>query len=1130
MPAPKRGKTNPKAARGISVISLTEKSRAGANPNAGGNFFRRGVLVISRTGRSLSPVAFPSFGSAEVRGKSENFVSPVGLPSGTVRRSLSLLLFLVGKRDGREIRDRKRGRRQRGKNLGFQRKMEGEVGPQVAAPFFIHQALSGRFCEAASMTKKRDFPWQNGSFQQQQQQQFLQLQQQQQQLNSGFQNPNKNHWSNKSWEWDSVSFVAKPSTGDAGDVLRLGTAETEKKKKGEEAVKPAPVLAKSSTEEGGENLTLKLGGSSYSAEEAAGRPNKRVRSGSPGGGGNYPMCQVDDCKGDLTNAKDYHRRHKVCEFHSKTTKALVGQQMQRFCQQCSRFHPLFEFDEGKRSCRRRLAGHNRRRRKTQPEDASSRLLVPGSQENSSGGNLDIVNLLSILARVQGNNSNKTTGGPLILDKDQLIQILSKMNSLPVSMDSSMRLPLPGSLDLNVSHASQGSAEHLSQANGNPTAASSVDLFAVLSAALAAASPEALALLKRGSSENSGDDKSKVNFIERAACIDLEKKCSSFASPAVELSNGSYRSPLEVSECAVQESRPSLPLQLFSSSPEDDSLQKFGSSRKYFSSDSSNPIEERSPSSSPVEQKLFPLHSATEMPKPDRISDSRVDNGAIESSTSRGWSSGLELFRRPNARAENGGTASNLPYQAGYTSSSGSDHSPSSSNSDSQDRTGRIMFKLFDKDPSNFPGNLRTQIFNWLSHSPSEMESYIRPGCVVLSIYVSMPSVAWEQLQEDILQCVSFLVEDPISDFWRSGRKDSDVQILENMECPGVDVENGFKGNSFPLIIADAAICQELRTLEYEFGEDAKAVDVANREQIQDFGQPSSRENDLHFLNELGWLFQRITTSSNAPSVSLSCARLKFLFTFSVERDWSALVKTLLDVVVEWYSGADGSSREAVETLLEIHLLNRAVKRKCRKMVDFLLHYSVNKPSKIYLFPPNLAGPGGVTPLHLAACTQESLDMVDALTSDPDGIGLNCWNSLLDANGQTPYAYAMMRSNHSYNKLVARKLADRRNGEVSITVPSGEISIDQSWTDNPNPQALQPKACAICCAAAAMKQTRRMPGSQGLLHRPYIHSMLTIAAIPLMAVCGRLASLEREKTEKLARKEPIKWMGNAFSQK
>ncbi|XP_020237048.1 squamosa promoter-binding-like protein 13A [Cajanus cajan] len=78
-------------------------------------------------------------------------------------------------------------------------------------------------------------------------------------------------------------------------------------------------------------------------------------------------CLVDGCHSDLSNCRDYHRRHKVCEVHSKTAQVTIGGQKQRFCQQCSRFHSLEEFDEGKRSCRKRLDGHNRRRRKPQPE-------------------------------------------------------------------------------------------------------------------------------------------------------------------------------------------------------------------------------------------------------------------------------------------------------------------------------------------------------------------------------------------------------------------------------------------------------------------------------------------------------------------------------------------------------------------------------------------------------------------------------------------------------------------------------------------------------------------------------------------------------------------------------------------
>ncbi|PIA51063.1 hypothetical protein AQUCO_01100114v1 [Aquilegia coerulea] len=89
-----------------------------------------------------------------------------------------------------------------------------------------------------------------------------------------------------------------------------------------------------------------------------------------GNGTQIVSCLVDGCTADLSKCRDYHRRHKVCEVHSKTPRVTVGGQEQRFCQQCSRFHMLVEFDEVKRSCRKRLDGHNRRRRKPQPESLS----------------------------------------------------------------------------------------------------------------------------------------------------------------------------------------------------------------------------------------------------------------------------------------------------------------------------------------------------------------------------------------------------------------------------------------------------------------------------------------------------------------------------------------------------------------------------------------------------------------------------------------------------------------------------------------------------------------------------------------------------------------------------------------
>lgn len=183
-----------------------------------------------------------------------------------------------------------------------------EIGTRIASPVVIHQTLSQRFCNTLPIAKKRGVPFQSSGF--------------------GNQNPAEN-WNPKSWDWDSSRFIA---TQIPPDLPRSRDVQ-------DHALNP------DHTRRDDENLRLKLGDgdipvsnsgmNSMGETQPLSRPNKRVRSGSPATA-NYPMCQVDDCKEDLSTAKDYHRRHKVCELHSKSSKALVGKQMQRFCQQCSR--------------------------------------------------------------------------------------------------------------------------------------------------------------------------------------------------------------------------------------------------------------------------------------------------------------------------------------------------------------------------------------------------------------------------------------------------------------------------------------------------------------------------------------------------------------------------------------------------------------------------------------------------------------------------------------------------------------------------------------------------------------------------------------------------------------------------
>nr|AQQ11840.1 squamosa-promoter binding protein-like protein [Bambusa oldhamii] len=137
---------------------------------------------------------------------------------------------------------------------------------------------------------------------------------------------------------------------------------------------PSSVVAVSSGEP---VIGLKLGKRTYFEDVCGGQSVKSSPSGASAKKAKVAQqntqnsyCQVEGCKVDLSSAKDYHRKHRVCEAHSKAAKVVVAGVERRFCQQCSRFHALAEFDQKKRSCRRRLNDHNARRRKPQPEAIS----------------------------------------------------------------------------------------------------------------------------------------------------------------------------------------------------------------------------------------------------------------------------------------------------------------------------------------------------------------------------------------------------------------------------------------------------------------------------------------------------------------------------------------------------------------------------------------------------------------------------------------------------------------------------------------------------------------------------------------------------------------------------------------
>ncbi|XP_050152446.1 uncharacterized protein LOC126627065 isoform X3 [Malus sylvestris] len=100
------------------------------------------------------------------------------------------------------------------------------------------------------------------------------------------------------------------------------------------------------------------------------RKKKGAESVTGASGDGMAICKADGCAVDLSDAKVYNRRHRVCELHSKAPLVIVSGLKRRFCHNCSRFHDLSEFDDTKQSCRRHVPYIERDGTGTQVKDVS----------------------------------------------------------------------------------------------------------------------------------------------------------------------------------------------------------------------------------------------------------------------------------------------------------------------------------------------------------------------------------------------------------------------------------------------------------------------------------------------------------------------------------------------------------------------------------------------------------------------------------------------------------------------------------------------------------------------------------------------------------------------------------------
>lgn len=106
------------------------------------------------------------------------------------------------------------------------------------------------------------------------------------------------------------------------------------------------------------------------AEEEDAAPGKKKSRSTTARTASSSRCQVPACGVDISELKGYHKRHRVCLRCANASTVVLDGHNKRYCQQCGKFHVLSDFDEGKRSCRRKLERHNNRRRR-KPSDSKN---------------------------------------------------------------------------------------------------------------------------------------------------------------------------------------------------------------------------------------------------------------------------------------------------------------------------------------------------------------------------------------------------------------------------------------------------------------------------------------------------------------------------------------------------------------------------------------------------------------------------------------------------------------------------------------------------------------------------------------------------------------------------------------
>lgn len=148
-------------------------------------------------------------------------------------------------------------------------------------------------------------------------------------------------------------------------------------------------------------------------------------------------CRVLGCETMLESSTNYGKRHRICDMHLKSLEVPWEGKIQRFCQKCTRFQELIQFDGSRHSCRKELTLQRNRRldagKASQCQYKSVNYMTSASTKNTATYNAD--------SFLNASSSQELAG---ILDNEMFTQVKEEYQSallregghIPINISSS----------------------------------------------------------------------------------------------------------------------------------------------------------------------------------------------------------------------------------------------------------------------------------------------------------------------------------------------------------------------------------------------------------------------------------------------------------------------------------------------------------------------------------------------------------------------------------------------------------------------------------------------------------------------------------------------------------------------